>query len=96
MKLRIRLAALQDMDDAYAWYELQRSGLGEEFLKAVDHVMTTVVESPLRYRVLVLDTRHALVHRFPYRVLYRILGDELVVVACFHARRDPRRWDQRR
>lgn len=96
MKLRIRLAALQDMDDAYAWYEAQRSGLGDEFLRAVDHVIATVVESPLRYRVLVLDTRQALVRRFPYRVLYRILNDEVVVVACFHARRDPQRWDQRR
>ncbi len=96
MKLRIRLAALQDMDDAYAWYEAQKPGLGEEFLQAVDDVIATVVESPMRYRVLVLDTRQALVRRFPYRVLYRVLGDEVLVVACFHARRDPRRWDQRR
>lgn len=96
MKLRIRLAALQDMDDAHAWYESQRPGVGEEFLSAVDHVMASVVESPLRHRVLVLDTRQALVRRFPYRVLYRVLGDEVVVVACFHARRDPRRWERRR
>ena len=84
------------MDDAYAWYESQRSGLGDEFLTAVDEVMSTLVESPMRFRVLVLDTRQALVRRFPYRVLYRILDDELVVVACFHAQRDPRRWGQRR
>ena len=96
MKLRIRLAALQDMDDAYAWYETQKPGLGEDFLQAVDDVMASLVESPMRYRVLVLDTRQALVRRFPYRVLYRILGDEVVVVACFHASRDPRRWGERR
>lgn len=96
MKLRIRLAALQDMDDAYAWYEAQRSGLGDEFLKAVDQCTTAVVESPMRFRVLVRGTRQALVRRFPYRVLYRIVGDEVVVVACFHAAQDPRRWRRRR
>jgi plasmid stabilization system protein ParE len=96
VKLRIRSAALQDLEDAYVWYETQRVGLGEEFLKAVDHVVAAVVESPLRHRVLVLDTRQALVRRFPYRLLYRILGDEVVIIGCFHARRDPRRWEQRR
>lgn len=45
---------------------------------------------------MVLDTRQALVRRFPYRVLYRLLGEEIVVVACFHARRDPSNWKLRR
>lgn len=84
------------MDDAYVWYESKKPGLGEEFLEAVDDVIATAVEHPMRYRVVVLDIRQALVRRFPYRVLYRILGDEVVVVACFHARRDPRRWEERR
>jgi hypothetical protein len=65
VKLRVRRAALQDMDDAYAWYESQRSGLGEEFLGAVDRVMAALLENPLRHRVPVLDTRQALVRRFP-------------------------------
>jgi plasmid stabilization system protein ParE len=96
VKLRIRLAALQDLDDAYAWYEAQRPGLGDGFLEAVDDVLASLIESPLRNRVVVLDTRQALVRRFPYRVLYRVTADEVVVVACFHARRDPQRWQRRR
>ncbi|MBK8975271.1 MAG: type II toxin-antitoxin system RelE/ParE family toxin [Planctomycetes bacterium] len=84
------------MSDAYAWYEAQRVGLGDEFLAAVDDVFSTILETPMRFRVLVLDTRQALVRRFPYRILYRIAGDEVVVVACFHASRDPRRWEDRR
>lgn len=96
MKLRIRPAAVQDLEQACAWYEAQRPGLGDEFLDAVDDVMSSIAESPLRHRVLSLDTRQALVRRFPYRVLYRVVVDEVMVVACFHARRDPRRWDLRR
>lgn len=83
------------MDDAFAWYESQRAGLGGEFLAAVDVALAAVLESPMRYRVLVLDTRQALVRRFPFRVLYRIVGDEVVVVACYHSRRDPREWRRR-
>ncbi|MBM4063318.1 MAG: type II toxin-antitoxin system RelE/ParE family toxin [Planctomycetes bacterium] len=96
MRLSLRPAVLQDLEEAYRWYEAQRPGLGGDYLAAVDEVLASVAEAPLRYRVLTLDTRQALVRRFPYRVLYRILGAEVVVVACFHASRDPRGWRQRR
>jgi putative addiction module component (TIGR02574 family) len=33
--------------------------------------------------------------RFPYGLFYRTLPDALVALACFHARRDPRRWQER-
>lgn len=44
------------MDDACTWYEDQRQGLGSEFLQAVDQVIAAVVEGPMQYRVLVLDS----------------------------------------
>ena len=44
----IRWAALDDMSDAYDWYETQRPGLGEEFLAAIDGVMSAISESPKR------------------------------------------------
>ena len=96
MKLSIRLAALDDMSDAFEWYEEQRPELGEEFLLAVDEAIARIQEHPMRFRVLLRDTRQALLKRFPYRLLYRILADEIVVVACFHASRSPRRWEERR
>jgi len=96
VRLSLRPAALQDLEEAHSWHEAQRPGLGEEYLAAVDEVLASVAEAPLRNRVLTLDTRQALVRRFPYRVLYRILGAEVVIVACFHASRDPRQWRQRR
>ena len=83
------------MGDAYDWYEAQRAGLGDEFLAAVDDAIAVIMDNPLRYRVLVLDTRQVLVRRFPYRLLYRVLENEIAVVACFHASRDPQRWTER-
>jgi plasmid stabilization system protein ParE len=95
LRLCLRLAAEQDLDEAFAWYESQRPGLGDEFLKAVSQTFEAVVEHPLRYRVLLRDTRQALVRRFPYRVLYRIVRQEIFVVACLHAHQDPREWRRR-
>jgi plasmid stabilization system protein ParE len=91
----VRPAAAADIEDAYQWYESQRLGLGEEFLAALKSTRDRVLERPEAFPVLHRGTRRALIpQRFPYSLFYRIYGDTLVVV-CMHAKRDPRRWQQR-
>jgi hypothetical protein len=34
--------------------------------------------------------------RFPYAMYFRIYDEGVVVVACMHGRRNPRRWQVRR
>ena len=46
VKLVIAPEAEQDLADAYAWYERQRSGLGEEFLGCVDACIEALTRSP--------------------------------------------------
>jgi plasmid stabilization system protein ParE len=92
----VRPAASADVEDAYRWYEAQQTGLGEEFLAAADAVMKSVVANPLQFPVIHRQTRRALFHRFPYGFYYRIVSDQIIVVACMHGRRDPRRWQSRR
>ena len=96
MSLLVRPAASADLDEAFLWYEAQRPGLGREFLDAVEPVFQAVLEAPRRHPVVYRDTRRAHVRRFPYGVFYRIVGDDVVVVGCFHGRRNPRRWEGRR
>ncbi|HVS10638.1 MAG TPA: type II toxin-antitoxin system RelE/ParE family toxin [Planctomycetota bacterium] len=96
MSLVVRPAAAADLEEAFVWYEGQRAGLGEEFLDAVGQAFTAVLETPRRYRVVHRDTRRAHLRRFPYSVLYRIVGDDVIVVACFHGSRNPRQWEGRR
>ena len=96
MNLFVRPAAAADLEDGFLWYDAQRPGLGNEFLDAVEQAFRGVRENPRRYRVVYRDTRRAHVRRFPYGVFYRIVGDDVVVVACFHGKRDPRGWEGRR
>jgi plasmid stabilization system protein ParE len=92
----VRPAAAADIDDAYRWYESQRPGLGEEFLAALRSTRDRLLEHPESYPVLHRNTRRALIpERFPYGLFSRIYGDTIVVVACMHAKRDPRRWQRR-
>jgi plasmid stabilization system protein ParE len=41
------------------------------------------------------EARRAVLRRFPYSVIYAVREDEIVVIACFHGRRDPKRWQDR-
>lgn len=91
-----RPSAAADVEDAFLWYESQRLGLGHEFLEELDLVVHAIAESPLRFPIVHRDTRRALLHRFPYAVFYRILGERIVAVACLHGARDPRHSQARR
>ena len=91
-----RPAAAADVEDAYLWYQGQQAGLGEEFLAAVQTVLESITINPEIFPIIHRQTRRALLRRFPYGLFYRIIDDQIVVVACLHGRRDPRRWQSRR
>jgi len=92
----LRPAATADIEDAYVWYEAQRSGLGRAFRDSVDAALLLMAASPKAYPILHRDTRRALLRRFPYCLFYRLVGEQVVVVACMHAKRNPRSWRARR
>ena len=95
MQLLVRPAAAADIEEAYRWYERQRVGLGEEFLDALDATLKDIAAHPAAYAVIHREARRALLHRFPYGVFYRLHGETIIVVACMHGRRHPKRWKGR-
>ena len=90
-KVQVRRAAELDVAEAQVWYETQRSGLGAEFHSEISHIFTVLTETPLMYPILHRDVRRVLVHRFPYLVWYRIVGEEVTVLACTHASQNPKK-----
>jgi len=92
----LRRPVVADLQRAYRWYESERSGLGEEFLLAVHRGIEKVIRLPEGHAVIHRDTRRALVPRFPYGLFYRIMGETVVFVACYHLRRRPASWKKRR
>jgi hypothetical protein len=58
--------------------------------------MHAVLAAPTAYEVLHRQIRRALVRRFPYGLLFRVIDDVVVFVGCFHTRRSPESWARRR
>jgi len=91
-----RPEAVADVEEACAWYERQRVGLGAEFLASLEAAEDAVRATPLAYQLHRRDTRRYRLRRFPYQLFYRVLGEDIVIVACFHVRRSPHRLRTRR
>ena len=92
MQLILRPAAAADIEDAISWYDRQRPALGTEFLEAVNAALAAIADNPRLAPVVQRNTRRMLLRRFPYGIYYRVYTDMIVVVACMHGRRNPRRW----
>ena len=92
----VRPAAVTDIEDAYLWYQSQRYGLGDEFRETLRFTFNEISENPRRHQMIHRDTRRALLPRFPYGVYFREFPEVVVVIACMHGRRDPKRWQNRR
>jgi len=94
-ELIIRPEAEAELAEAFDWYEEQVAGLGSEFLLSVDACFNAVARNPKQYPVIHKDVRRALTRRFPYEVFF-VAGDErIVVLAVFHAKRDPKHRQER-
>lgn len=93
--LSLRSKAKAEIQEAYDYYARQRPGLGHQFLQAVRRTLAAIERAPLLYPKIRKEVRRAPVQRFPYAILYLAEPEETVVIACFHGRRNPRRWHSR-
>jgi|ERR1019366_9211193 plasmid stabilization system protein ParE len=87
--------AQREYDDAIEWYAKQQKGLGKRFTAAVKQVLRRLRAMPNIHAIAAKDIRRALVKDFPYVVLYRVIGDDVIVVSIFHTSRNPADWQSR-
>jgi hypothetical protein len=73
--LRTEDEAIAELHEAILWYEQRRTGLGAEFLAAVELVLDQIARlpqagAPVPQVIPALPVRRAPVRRFPYQVVY--------------------------
>lgn len=94
-ELIIRPEAEAETTDAFDWYEERVKGLGSEFLLALDAAFQGIIRHPRQYPLVHKTIRRALLRRFPHEVFFIPETNRVVVIAVFHAKRNPRRWQER-
>lgn len=89
MNLRYTSKAKKDLEQAFAWYQNQSTGLGVEFLGCVETSLANIIQAPELYAVCYLNYRRAVLQRFPFSIFYTIEKTEIIVHAIFDNRQDP-------
>jgi len=78
------------MQSSALWYEAQRPGLGGHFLDEVKIAMARLNSAPEQHPAYYRGFRRILTGRFPFKLFYRIEGNEVIVFRVLHAKRDHR------
>jgi plasmid stabilization system protein ParE len=86
----VRPEAERDLAAARDWYDQQRAGLGDEFLDEVAVAMRELDRDPERARLYYRNFRRVLLHRFPYKIFYQVIGRRVVVFRVLHAKQEHR------
>jgi toxin ParE1/3/4 len=95
LPVRVRPAALQELTEAWSWYETKREGPGDEFRVCVDAGMAEIGRSPLGSAKVRGEARRKVVRRFPCVLIYLAEPAHVEVIAVFHTSRDPAVWRTR-
>jgi toxin ParE1/3/4 len=88
-KLEIRPLATLEVLEAFDWYELQREGLGVEFLNEAEAFYTSMLLNPSSYGFYDKPVRQGKIDRFPYVVVFEIFEESVVVYSVLMTRQDP-------
>lgn len=96
MKVKIHELASKEFDEAVEWYELQSKGLGQRFRKSVFEQLKKIKRNPDWYLIEAGNIQKAYVPKFPYKILFTIENNEIIIIwAIAHIHRKPWYWQSR-
>ncbi len=87
--------ARADLGAAQDWYAARHTDLAQAFLFELDRQFDRIGRAPHHFPVVYRGVRRALMRRFPYALFFREMDGAILVLACFHASRDPSGWRSR-
>ena len=91
-KIVLYLKAQKELNEAYKWYEKQKSGLGLKFLNQVDESLKSISNNPKFYPVKERNYREFVMKVYPYLIVYKIKErtNKVLIFSIFHAKRNPK------
>ena len=91
----ISRAAVHDIEQAVSWYEKQRKGLGYELELCIEAGLRLLEREPVIFQEKYRNVRVKYIKRFPYSIHYLVESNSIKVIALFHMRQNPLKWDER-
>ena len=92
MRVIFTKIARQELEDTVRYYDLEYSGLGRRFKEEVRKAALRIAEYPEAWSIERGEVRKGLLHKFPYKLMYSVEDDHILVIAVAHQHRKPDYW----
>ena len=88
-------AAEVDYTESLKWYAERSIEAANDFDAEFDRAISKIASDPERFPKCDSCHRYFLLRRFPFRIIYRIVASEVVVIAVAHGSRSSDYWAER-
>jgi plasmid stabilization system protein ParE len=95
MNVRFHPDAEREIEEAVAWYDGLSQRLGDDFLKELEQALERIIKFPEAWAIFSTNTRRCRLQKFPYGIVYRLVSDDIQVIAVMHLHRKPDYWTER-
>lgn len=83
--------AVDDVQAVFDWYEIQRSGLGYEFIGEIEDGLERLSRHPQHYSATSQKYRKLRIKRFPYLIVFEIEGLKVIINSVRRISQEPKR-----
>jgi mRNA-degrading endonuclease RelE of RelBE toxin-antitoxin system len=87
----LRNRAVDEMNDAYQWYEKAVEGLGAEFLSCIKNYLDKIVVQPHQFKTTYRNFKEVYIKQFPFVIVYLVdeKKKQIVIFSIFHCSQNP-------
>ena len=95
-QLKIDTDALNDIQEAFEWYETQLKGLGLRYKTQAKKQINSLKKDPYLFSIKYNEIRCRKIEKFPFLIHYLINENTktVTVFAVFHTSRNPEIWNK--
>lgn len=95
MQVVLSKYAKLELDNAVAFYNIEQKGLGNLFKEEIKSSFRLISRHPVLWSEITSDIRKFVLHKFPYKILYSVKNDHILVLAIAHQHQKPDYWVDR-
>lgn len=93
--LTFTLFAEKDIEEIIEWYGKQNIDLSRKFIISLDKTVQSVTKNPFLFQEVYKNYRCINCDKFPYKIIYRTIENNIIVTAITHHKRNPKIWKVR-
>ena len=89
-KIVILPKAITDFEKSIDWYFKINSSLAKQFSNEIDNTIQFISKYPLLFQHSHNQYKSVNTPQFPFKIIYRIDEDKIIIAAIFHHKRNPK------